>query len=898
MRGSTKGSFVQDTTWAIPLFLITVAGLLAGGLVHGWDQQNSHFTEMKPNYYDDVMCVPPNLMFEAEDQCDDRQGPILQSVADFWPREMSGEARICLARSYRGDCPLWRVWHGKTCHIGIQDCKKLLRDGKIQFPDDCDCEACMVGKYCKAPFKSVKFKRQFNAGELWHSDSCGPFVTSAGGHKYFVIYVDHESDYTEIYPMKSKKEQSECYERFRRRIETMTDRKIKVFKSDMGSEFKNGKMFDLHDEHGTKVEFSPPYAPQKNGKAERKIKYITSCAMACMYEASMPAELWGETVSAVTHVQNVLPIIPDPQVKGEFVSRKNLLEGNKIPYDLNNLHVLGCLVLAYIPTKHREGPNSITRMVCRPCVMVGYDQNSDALRLWDLNHKCVRLAAAQHCIAHYGEFPFRNTKNWTQKQVKDPRHFWGPSCGPLTEYERTFYNLGSEQETDHDGANGGSVEFSHQDIARMDEQGSYENGNEIEVPDKAVGDQGIHQPVQRKSARISERMMRRSEAAQNRSSGDERILSEKADKKVQQVSSARKSDKKEIKKTNLMSPFMRPSSDCAPRGGDDKVYEFDVDETEDVNMKSHDVDHCKPRPQGDLLNDVQVDKGGSDQVPQDPKESQQVDLDFSKVELSLSPPPIPKSNASKNGYDKMRKVMKQASSSRPVRDRLMSQVALEVMQDAPGDENTFYKLAGSKSSAVAKSASVGPDVEGLKKRQQAGLEGVKLRPKSLEITPSVLEKHRQDATKDNPDPNRLMFRQRLAHDIDYEEAIKKYAPDLNYKPLKKDHSIPAPKSLNKARSSPFWADYWNAMKKCWVGHLKNKTVLPIRRSEIPKGAKLMPTMWAFRDKTAKDGSPLPYARLAARGDLQAENSYDRFRVWAGVVPDPAARAMFGRYNQT
>ena len=114
---------------------------------------------------------------------------------------------------------------------------------------------------------------------------------------------------------------------------------------------------------------SPPYCPQKNGKVERKHRYIVSCASACMYAAAIPANLWAEIVKTVVYVQNVIPIIKSED--GTLRSRVNILEGHDVPFDMTRLRVPGSLVLVYIHQGLRVGYKSVTRMKCRPCAFMG-----------------------------------------------------------------------------------------------------------------------------------------------------------------------------------------------------------------------------------------------------------------------------------------------------------------------------------------------------------------------------------------------------------------------------------------------------------------------------------------------------------------------------------------------
>ena len=84
--------------------------------------------------------------------------------------------------------------------MSLEKTKAVIPPGDVVYPDECDCEACMLGKFHKVPMKSVTSqKRKFLPGEYWHSDVNGPFVQSAGGKKYFVLYVDQESDYVSLH---------------------------------------------------------------------------------------------------------------------------------------------------------------------------------------------------------------------------------------------------------------------------------------------------------------------------------------------------------------------------------------------------------------------------------------------------------------------------------------------------------------------------------------------------------------------------------------------------------------------------------------------------------------------------------------------------------------------------
>jgi transposase InsO family protein len=74
--------------------------------------------------------------------------------------------------------------------------------------------------------------------EIVHSDVCGPMrTTSSGGARYFVTYIDDFSRKVWVYLLKSKGECLEKFKEFKALVETQSEHKIKVFRSDNGGEY-------------------------------------------------------------------------------------------------------------------------------------------------------------------------------------------------------------------------------------------------------------------------------------------------------------------------------------------------------------------------------------------------------------------------------------------------------------------------------------------------------------------------------------------------------------------------------------------------------------------------------------------------------------------------------------
>jgi len=90
-------------------------------------------------------------------------------------------------------------------------------------------------------------------------------TTSLGGARYFVTYIDDFSRKVWVYLLKSKGECLENFKEFKALVETQSDHKIKVFRSDNGGEYISNGFQGFLKAHGIEKQTSTPYRPQQNG---------------------------------------------------------------------------------------------------------------------------------------------------------------------------------------------------------------------------------------------------------------------------------------------------------------------------------------------------------------------------------------------------------------------------------------------------------------------------------------------------------------------------------------------------------------------------------------------------------------------------------------------------------
>ena len=83
-----------------------------------------------------------------------------------------------------------------------------------------DCASCQLGKQPALPFNSSE-SISTDIFDLFHSDVWGPSpVSSIGGSRYFIVFVDDYSCYSWIFHMKHHSELLQVYSNFAKMVET------------------------------------------------------------------------------------------------------------------------------------------------------------------------------------------------------------------------------------------------------------------------------------------------------------------------------------------------------------------------------------------------------------------------------------------------------------------------------------------------------------------------------------------------------------------------------------------------------------------------------------------------------------------------------------------------------
>ncbi|GJV02019.1 ribonuclease H-like domain-containing protein [Tanacetum coccineum] len=177
------------------------------------------------------------------------------------------------------------LWHRRLGHINFKNINKLVKDNLVRglptkrFENDQTCVACLKGKQHKASCKSKVLNPITKPLFMLHMDLFGPtFVSSLMHKKYCLVVTDDYSRFTWVFFLTTKDETSEILKRFIKEIENLVDKKVKIIRSDNGTEFKNKVMDDFCREKGIKREYSVARTPWQNGVAERRNRILIEAA--------------------------------------------------------------------------------------------------------------------------------------------------------------------------------------------------------------------------------------------------------------------------------------------------------------------------------------------------------------------------------------------------------------------------------------------------------------------------------------------------------------------------------------------------------------------------------------------------------------------------------------------
>ena len=276
---------------------------------------------------------------------------------------------------------------------------------------------------------------------------------SLGGNRYFVTFIDDKSRFTAVYFMKIKDQVLEKLEEYETMVTNMTDKKIKILRSDNCGEYISKEFSNYLKVKRIQRQFSILRTPQQIGVAERMDRTVQETARSMMHNVGLGEKFWAEAVCNMTSYK--------------------CFHGKKP--DVSNFKVFGCIAYMHVRKENRKKWDSETKK----SRFVGYSITNKGYGLYDPVSGKIHVSRD----VLFDESEFIHTKEETQ--IFDTND---SDLMPDNEEKPYEINLPTPKETqeDHDTIDNGEVteELSTSEETNVEQQQPRRSTRRREPPDR------------------------------------------------------------------------------------------------------------------------------------------------------------------------------------------------------------------------------------------------------------------------------------------------------------------------------------------------------------------------------------------------------------------------------
>ena len=161
--------------------------------------------------------------------------------------------------------------------------------------------------------------------------------------RYFITFIDDFSRYMYLYMLHSKDEALEAFKVFKAEVEKQCNKKIKVVRSDRGSEYYGryteneqapGPFARFLQEREIVSKYTMPSSLYHNGVAKRRNRTLIDMVRSMKSNCNLPHFLWTKALKAAVYIWNRVPTKVVPRTPFE------LFKGWKP--SLRHMRIWGC----------------------------------------------------------------------------------------------------------------------------------------------------------------------------------------------------------------------------------------------------------------------------------------------------------------------------------------------------------------------------------------------------------------------------------------------------------------------------------------------------------------------------------------------------------------------------
>ena len=372
------------------------------------------------------------------------------------------------------------LWHRRLGHYNINTIKNKLLKINIRAK----CPICSNSKLKNFPHrKSHSLAR--SPLELVHMDLVGPVEESIHLNRYFLTILDDFSRFGWVIFLQNKSDVFDKFLPWIKSVENIFNKTITYIRTDNGMEFNNSKFKYFCAQKGIIHQFTTPYNPQQNGRAERLNGILISAAKSLLNDSKLSREFWECAVDTANYIHNRLP---------------HSSINNKIPFevlfktktDYSHFKVFGCRVFFFVPKSLRNKFDNNAL----PGIFLGYHPLSNA-------YKILNITNNQIIYSHSVEF-FEDTPGNSKLSHSIPPEF--SNFIPNSEIR------GSDIHILNKFINPNTIQFNQQNkyplhnskISIDNNHTSANSKNSITNNDNANNDKNINSDIQNKSNKLNQ----------------------------------------------------------------------------------------------------------------------------------------------------------------------------------------------------------------------------------------------------------------------------------------------------------------------------------------------------------------------------------------------------------
>jgi transposase InsO family protein len=236
-----------------------------------------------------------------------------------------------------------------------------------------ECSTCMESKQIRS--KIPKESHTEKKGTVVHSDIWVSPRVSYDGCRYFVTFIEDETNYVVVYTLKHKDEVLPYFKIYFEQVKAQTGRVITGLMSDNGGEYKSREFAQYCNENGIHHWYTLPYSSFQNGVAERMNRTLVEMTRCLLNAANMPARYWSDAVKHSATIRNL--VLSTDKTEIPYV-----LFLEQAP-DYSRLHTFGQKVYVLIPKEKRNKLSPTSRV----CTYLGIDKVQKGIRVLESNGK-------------------------------------------------------------------------------------------------------------------------------------------------------------------------------------------------------------------------------------------------------------------------------------------------------------------------------------------------------------------------------------------------------------------------------------------------------------------------------------------------------------------------------